>query len=125
MPIFCACVWFDDEHDAAPPLSLPTVDGKFRKIEIPLEPVSTIAENAAGASPLSSRARQLVLRPLVHRLRPKNNRFLGIYATSRARFAAMKELSGRDRSRPLFTCKGPSRRVPTVTRGRQELRSKA
>ena len=53
MPIFCACVWSDDQYDAVAPLSLRTVDRKVRKIELLLEPVKyPIAEDATG-SPLS------------------------------------------------------------------------
>jgi len=53
MPIYCACVWFDGQHGASSPPSLPTVDRKVRKIEFLLESVKCIIADDAGASQLA------------------------------------------------------------------------
>jgi len=53
MPIFCACVWFDGQHGAPPPPSLPRVDRKVREIEFLLEPMKCIIADDAGASQLA------------------------------------------------------------------------
>ena len=100
MPIFCACVWFDGQHGAPPPPSLPTVDRKVRKIEFLLESVKCIIADDAGASQLAKPCAAASQRPVAQRLQPKNNRLLGIGATSRARFEVLKSLSERDKSCP-------------------------
>ena len=55
MPIFCVCVWFNGQHGAPPPPSLPTVDRKVREIEFLLEPVKCIIADDAGEPQLAKR----------------------------------------------------------------------
>lgn len=65
MPIFCACVWFDGEHDVPPPPSFPTVDRNVRKIKLLLEPVKRIIADDAAASQLAKPRAAASQRPLV------------------------------------------------------------
>jgi hypothetical protein len=73
MPIFCAGVSFDGQHDAPSPPSLPTAHRKVRKIEFLLEPVKCIIADDAGASQLAEPCAAASQRPLAQRLHPKNN----------------------------------------------------
>ena len=94
---------------------------KVRKIEFLLESVKCIIADDAGASQLAKPCAAVSQRPVAQRLHPKNNRRLGICATSRARFE-VKKLPERDKSRPDLTCKRLSPRVPEDDCRRHDLR---
>jgi hypothetical protein len=96
---------------------------KVRKIEfLLLESVKCIIADDAGASQLAKPCAAASQRPVAQRLHPKNNRRLGICATSRARFEVLTKLPERDRSCPDLTCKRLSPRVADDDCRRHDLR---
>jgi hypothetical protein len=56
----------------------------------------------AGAPQLAQPRAAASQRPLAQRLHPKNNRLLGIYATSRARFEVFERACGTGQMLPRF-----------------------